>query len=141
MAKKLRKPEWATQLRLVVEEYEEVPFEWGLHDCCLFAADCVYAMSGIDFAAPFRGEYNSRSSALAAISQIGGGSLEMYLDDSIGAENRIDPMFAFRGDVILTHFDGMEMLGVSEGRNALFKGIKGVVAIPLGQCKTAWRIR
>ena len=30
-------------------------FQWGVHDCCLFACDVIRGAGGVDYAAPFRG--------------------------------------------------------------------------------------
>lgn len=42
-------------------------FAWGQWDCTLFMADVMAILSGNDFAAPYRGNYSDRDSALNLI--------------------------------------------------------------------------
>lgn len=48
------------------------PFQWGTNDCALMAANYVLAKTGVDFAAEFRGKYNSKYSAYRLIAGTGG---------------------------------------------------------------------
>lgn len=80
----MKHPDWHNRLITVIRAAEKRPFLWGSHDCCLFAADCAQAMCGEDFAAGWRGTYDSERGAKKAILR-GGGSLEKvlarYLDE------------------------------------------------------------
>lgn len=46
-------------------------FEWGVHDCVVWPADCVLAITGFDPAATARGAYSDEESALAYLAKLG----------------------------------------------------------------------
>ena len=50
-----RREDWPERLLAFARSRERQPFVWGTNDCALFAADAALAMTGHDFAAPFRG--------------------------------------------------------------------------------------
>lgn len=54
-----RHPDWTNQLLAYLAASARRPFELGQHDCALFAAGAVAAMTGVDFAADWRGKYKT----------------------------------------------------------------------------------
>ena len=66
-----RLPDWRARLEAYLDSIEGRPFAWGDLDCALFAADCVLAMTGVDFANDFRGKYTDYASGLAALKAAG----------------------------------------------------------------------
>jgi len=50
-----RLPDWAMRLDDLIRRRRARPFEWGRHDCAIFAADAVLAMTDRDLAAGLRG--------------------------------------------------------------------------------------
>lgn len=60
----VRRHDWRSRLSAVIEEALQRPFEWGHHDCALFAADAVLAMTDRDLAEGLRGEYANDRQAL-----------------------------------------------------------------------------
>ena len=57
----------ATGLNEFLARARQREFIWGVHDCCLFAADWVLEQTGVDPAAQFRGTYSSEAEAQALI--------------------------------------------------------------------------
>jgi len=53
-------------------DLERKRFEWGAHDCLLFAADALVKQGRPDAAAPYRGTYGSATEADAVIDAAGG---------------------------------------------------------------------
>jgi len=49
-----RPPDWPERLLAALAAARDRPFRWGEHDCCLFAADLIEAVTGVDPAAAFR---------------------------------------------------------------------------------------
>ena len=111
------------------------PFRWGVHDCCLWAADCALALSGVDHAATYRGTYSSAAEALRLVQQLGG-------LDAIGAMAgpECPPMCACVGDVGLVTDEGRELLGVCMGTVWLVPASHGLGALPLDAAVKAWRV-
>lgn len=56
-AKLNRLPDWKPRLASYLAEVARRPFRPGSHDCVLFAAGAVGAMTGADLAAEYRGTY------------------------------------------------------------------------------------
>jgi len=137
----MRREDWAERLVELVEARRDTPFEWGSHDCALFAADCVVAMTGVDHAADFRGAYTSARGAMDALGQRG---LDGLLDDIFP---RIDPGFMQRGDICAVARDAaaraheLELaLGVCLGLQVAVPGVDGLQFIPSRRALHAWRV-
>src|SRR5262252_9637341 len=101
----------------MVQDAAAVPFAWGTHDCCMWSADVVKAISidGIDLAAAYRGTYNDQASAQQVISTAtNGGTLEDLMVKIAGDNemNEYPPAFAQRGDVALFDTDSGPALGI-----------------------------
>lgn len=55
----VRKKDWRACFAAEVDRIKRTPFAWGTHDCGPgLAANLVLAVTGVDCAAQFRGEYN-----------------------------------------------------------------------------------
>lgn len=52
----VRQPGWQIALSQYLAEAGRQQFQWGTHDCALFAAGAVAAMTGVDPAARWRGK-------------------------------------------------------------------------------------
>lgn len=50
----------------------DIPFQWGRQDCCLFAANWVWHVTGVDPAAAWRGMYEDEDGARAIWGAYGG---------------------------------------------------------------------
>ena len=85
----VRRQDWPTVLANMVAAAYCEPFAWGTHDCCIWAADVIQAMSEnhVDLAASYRGTYSDEAGAAAVISAAtGGGDLEDLIE-SIATAN------------------------------------------------------
>ena len=94
----MRRGDWEAALVAYVAGTAEREHAWGLFDCALDAANAVEAMTGIDFAAPFRGRYSTAAGAARILRRFGKGTVEQTVDDLFPA---IAPGFARRGDLVL----------------------------------------
>lgn len=81
---------------LVLDRYDK-PFAWGIRDCCLWAADAVYAVTLRDMACDIRGSYWSARQAARVLRDRGG--LEAMVTRRMGAP--INVTEAIDGDVCL----------------------------------------
>lgn len=133
-----RRDDWASRLMAVIDAAGQTPFAWGKQDCALFAADCVQAMTGEDFAAPFRGRYDTGIGAGRALKMMGLGSLEEYVIRVLGEP--VSPTLAMRGDVVLVDTPEGKALGVVAGIEAAVTGVNGLVLMPRTTWLSAWHI-
>lgn len=132
----LQPQEWLTRLNALVRSRMSTPFEWGVHDCCLWAADCAQAINGTDHAAAYRGTYSSAAEAMRLVQQLGG--MEA-LGAMAGPE--CPPMCACVGDVgLVADPEGRELLGVCMGTVWLVPTAAGLGALPLDVGVKAWRV-
>lgn len=131
--------DWPSRLFGFVESRRAEPFAWGSQDCCLFAADAVQAITGVDPAASLRG-YTSKAEAVELIAKYG--TLEDLVSGKCREMNFVEvaPKLAQRGDLVVFENAGNPALGVCLGAHAAFPGKDGLVFHPLAECRRAWRV-
>lgn len=114
------------------------PFEWGRHDCALFAAGAVKAQTGKDPACGLRGQYRTAAGAMKHLRKLGYTSL----GDLIGAQFReVSPAFAQVGDLAVVHDDmATEALGVVQGERIYVLRPDGLGLVPLTEARRAFRV-
>lgn len=134
----MKKENWFELLLEYAECAAGVPFEWGSHDCCTFAAGAIEAMTGVDPMPEFRGHYNDKEGADEALKTIGKGSLYSTLRGKFG--NAIKPAMAQRGDLMMADADGAPALLICMGERSMGPGADGLVYWPTLQCLRGWRI-
>ena len=131
----MRTRNWQAALSAFVAARLHVPFAWGSNDCCLFAADAVQAMTGIDHAAELR-DYGSALEAARLIADRGG--LARIASGALG--DPVAPVFASVGDVVLIENEGRELLALCNGTTGLAPGELGMVVLSMNAAKAAWRV-
>lgn len=132
----MKHPDWQKRLTDMIRAAEKRPFLWGQHDCCLFAADCVQAMCGEDFASSLRGTYDSANGAKRVL-LTNGGTLEKvlacYLDE-------VPVKLAQRGDIAVVLSAGSRCAGVVFGGAVFVPGENGLVRMNV-KPESVWRVR
>lgn len=133
---------WETRLARYIDSRAGAPFRWGSHDCCLFVAGAVEAMTGC---ASLRGDAEYRS-AVGAARLLGEWRGIMELPARHGLAELASVKLAMRGDVVATATatsrSGRELiaLGVCCGESSAFAGATGVTMLPTLRCLRAWRV-
>ena len=139
-----RLDDWPSRLAACIEAARCRPFVWGEHDCCLFACDCVAAMTGVDPAARFRGGYGDAAGARQALRRYGGGGLLETVARLARGHGcpELPPLSAGRGDLVLLpgRGAGPDGLGVCVGARALVATPGGLRAVPARHWRRAWKI-
>jgi hypothetical protein len=122
-----RREDWLERVIAHVDTVRQKTFEYGALDCCLFAADCVKAMTDEDPAAPARGRYKTADEALATLLSVYEANdlpeLMEALAAKYGWEEIENPRYAQRGDIILLKSDAAD--------DPRFHGALGLCAGPL----------
>jgi len=129
---------WAEAMYAAIDAASERKFAWGSHDCCLFAADILLAMTGTDYAEPVRG-YTTQEEAQAIID--GYGEMEIMVTALVG----LDALEAKgknvrRGDLVLMTKELGDTMGVCIGANSVFVDHRGIAMCRTASCRLAWRI-
>ena len=126
---------WQQALSAVIRACWNAPFAWGEHDCVMFAADCVQAITGSDPAAEYRGKYETEVGAAKLMKRSGG--LREMATAALGDE--ISPALATLGDVGLHEVDEAPALAICAGTHWLAAGPNGLVALQHDSIVTSWR--
>lgn len=142
----VRRTDWPTLLFDAVEAARGQKFSWGSNDCCLFACDCILAMTGVDPAAWFRGRYTTRRGAIRCLKTFADGGIAATIE-RIAVDCRapeILPSQAQRGDVLLVSAPEcppeLLAMGVCVGAHIAAMGRDGVNFVPLARGLRAWRV-
>lgn len=132
----MRKKTWSTDLFALINSRRHTPFERGKHDCTLFAADCVQAMTGVDPAAGYRG-YSTEQGAMLIVGKFG--SLEKLVDSMFP---RVDLRFAGRGDIVMFNstLDDKPGLGICVGMDIVAATGSGVGNHSMLKAIYAWSV-
>ncbi len=133
----MRRLDWQERLADLIEARRLEPFRWGQHDCGLWGAAVVEAITGADFGAAFRGQYDDAAGAAEALRLHGGGTLIKTFDQHL---ERIAPAFAQRGDLVCKGRGRTAAIGVCIGAEALFVGDDGLIRMARPDWSAAWRV-
>lgn len=151
-----RKEHWHLALSNYFDDVAYNRFEYGKFDCCLFVAGAVQAMTGVDLAADYRGNYTDADSATKALQTIGAGSLAKTLTSMFGKPRHV--AHAKRGDIVLYHDrdDEIGALGICCGTFSRFIGCvdesgnplpadgeepaQGLIPVLTRSCSLAWAV-
>lgn len=129
-----RRSTWEADLYAYIASVRDLPLMWGSHDCGLFFAGAVEAMTGFDPGAPFRGKYTTEMGAAKALAKFGEGDLQTTLD---GLFDVIPVGFIQRGDGV---WNG-ESVGISMGAYALFVATEGgLTRVPRTDWVKGWLV-
>ena len=124
---------WEEALADYIAIKRHEPFEYGINDCCLFAAGAVEAVTGQDPMPEFRGKYDSLKTSLKVIKEIGAGTLEATMDSKFPS---VEISHAQRGD--LAFLDGS--VGVVMGGFAYFVSDDGLEQINRSLWDKCWGV-
>lgn len=128
--------DWQERLERLVLARLHQPFRWGERDCCLWAADAVQAVTGVDVAADFRGQYDSASSATRLLNRRIG-ILAEVCDERLGPP--VLPVMAQSGDVGMVREPEAPALVVLVGSAWMGQGTHGLVPVDPQAVQFAWR--
>jgi hypothetical protein len=119
------------------------PLEWGARDCCLLAADWIFAATGVDPATAVRGTYRTAKGGRAKLRRLAGGGV-LALARKVAAKQgyvEVPPRRAQRGDIVaFPGAGGMDALGVCAGGFALAIVEDHVGLVSMTSATRAWRI-
>ena len=130
----MRHPAWEQRLSEYLNSQEQSAFEWGVNDCCNFAAACAEAVTGVGFGSL----YPCGSAADAALILKRNGGVEGIADNHY---KRQSISFAQRGDIVAAQVSKHGLsLGICRGIDAVFKSLDGLVLVNMSVVKIAWRV-
>lgn len=104
-----RLTDWRSRLQNTLADNAHRAFEPGVHDCSTFTGSCVDAVTGTDYAAPYRGQYTTIEEGLDLI-QAAGFADQVELVASIFPE--IPVLQASSGDIAAISIAGQRAIGI-----------------------------
>ena len=139
-----RRDGWEHYLDEFIFKRKRSSFRYGKNDCCLFVADAIERMTGVDPAEKFRGQYKTKSEAYDLLKRFSNGEIEETVNKlaiNYGMK-RIDSNFAGRGDVVLVSSPMGNTLGVVvlTGEQVAIPARKGLMFYPTISILKAWRV-
>lgn len=140
-----RYPDWEIRLYNLLNKRAKQSFQWGKHDCALFACDCILAMTGDDAAAWFRGKYRGCHGARRIIRKFTKGYGLESLTDTITRQHHfyeVPVAKAQRGDLLLLDSPLGPTLGIVslDGFRAYAASLQGLDTFSVLAARRAWRI-
>ncbi len=134
-----RREGWEERFNSFIIPRLTAQFEWGTHDCLLFAADSVRALTLVDPGAEYRGTYDSALAAAKVVSDAGG-ALNL-ISAKLGTPED-NPWLALKGDIGLVKagepFGHMAVVCADKGWYAVSEA--GVVLLPTTDVVAVWRL-
>ena len=108
----MRLPDWKTHLIAYLSDAARKPYRPGVHDCALFSAGAVLAMTGVDFADGWRGRYTTLTGGLRVLRRAG---FVDHVDLAAKHFEEVHPAFAHPGDLAVIASPLGPVLGVLQG--------------------------
>jgi len=133
-----RNDDWDIQLFNFIQDSQNTPFKWGEHDCALFTANAILAMTGEDLANDVRGRYTTFKGSLKVLKKLGKADLGQVVSAKLGASKLA--LLAKRGDVVLVNTNSTTALGMVAGLVALVPGKEGLEPIKMDDWIKAWTV-
>lgn len=137
---------WVGNLQSVLDKSNGKPFDWGSFNCCMFAADCVEAQTGIDFLDGEREKVSDKKSVIKYLEREAEGSLIQFMENITAKYNmkEIKPALAQRGDLaIVKDHTGRAAFAVIDLSGQSVTAIKpgiGASRVSLSAVERAWRV-
>lgn len=133
-----RLADWRPRLVAYLAGVAHTPFVMGSHDCALFVAGAVQAMTAVDPAAGYRGRYSTAKAGLKAVLKQGFTSHEAVFAGLFAA---IPPAMAAVGDIAVIDKPGdIAILGLFEGERIAVAGDDGLAFVPRALATSAYRV-
>ena len=132
-----REENWALAMQGVTRAASDRLHAWGSHDCVIFGADCVLAMTGDDPIEKERGTYSTAMEAARIIKDAGCDSLGDLVAQRLP---EIQVAHARRGDAVLCEGPDGVFIAICDGHTAVGPSRHGLVHVPMKQALRAYQV-
>ena len=125
----------------IIQKYGNLPFIWGVNDCCLFSANILHEVRNIDYAQDLRGKYFSKQQAYKLLDEVySTNNLMQVVSIILGKEMKENFIEVSPGNIVcFDNKDNTYSIGVNFGARSYFiSEEKGLVAVPNRICKGFW---
>lgn len=130
----MRAVDWQQRFYAFLFEKKDEPFQWGVHDCVTFAHQVAEVVTGKVFM--IEANWADEETALRSIELLGG--IEAAVAEHLGPP--VPWGWCSAGDIVLTEFEGKELLAVHDGVKLIGPGETGLRRIPFKFATVGWRL-
>lgn len=132
-----RLPDWRTRLEVCMAEMAAKPFRPGTVDCACAAAAAVFAMTGTDIRATFKGNYRTLKGGFKQLKAAGYADLA----DLVGQHfDEVPVAFGRVGDIAVLRSEGQPALGVVQGDRIYIRSMAGLATVSLLTAERMFRV-
>lgn len=132
-----RYPDWRARLTCYLIDAAPLPFEDGVHDCALFLAGGILAMTGTDYAAPYRGRYTTLRGGMRILRKDGFRDHVALVEATLP---RRAVAFAREGDGACVQTEDGPALGIVQGAQIYVLSPRGLGLVPLTAASSAFEV-
>jgi hypothetical protein len=133
----MRRYDWNSRLHHYLEQVVRQPFAWGHHDCTLFAAGAVRAMTDTDHAAAFRGRYTTARGGKRVLRQAGHADHVALAEQLFAA---VSLAMAGEGDIAVVPSEEGPALGIFAGPGVYVVGPSGLSIVARDRATKALKV-
>jgi len=130
-------------IKEILDKYENLPFKWGQHDCCLFSANVVKELTDYDYAKEFRGKYSNKKEAFNLVKTLYNcEDLKELVTKLTNQDIRQDWDNALPGDFVAYFFKDEYVIGINYGDRSYFVTTEGkkFLKVPNRNCEGYWKV-
>jgi hypothetical protein len=128
--------DWRARLGGYLAAEARTPFEYGTSDCALFAAGALYAMTGSDPSADYRGRYTSLRGGLRILRKDG---FRDHVERAAALLTEEAPQRTRVGDIAVVETSEGPSLGVVQGEWIAVRTLSGLGFVPADQATRVFR--
>lgn len=122
-----RLPNWHARLTHFILEVRNIPLIYGKHDCMLFPAGAIWAMTGVDLAKEYRERYSTALEGMQLLRNAGYRSQYEYIRKNF---EEVHPAFAKVGDIALVKNEKNVLVGgIIQGEGIFVLSNKGLILV------------
>jgi hypothetical protein len=133
----MRYADWRQHLVAYLADAARRPFAQGTHDCALFLAGGVLAMTGQDYAARYRGRYTTTRGGLRILRKDG---FETHVALAAHYLPDLPVALAREGDAAVVPTGDGPALGIVQGEGIYVLGPGGMGVVPLTTAFRAFEV-
>lgn len=133
-----RRPDWKPRLHAYLTACATRAFRPGQHDCMLWAAGDIEALTGVDLAAAWRGRYTTLAGGRRILRKAG------FTDEFALADAylpRAPLAYAAPGDLAAIEGDYGLAMGIVQGAQVYGLLPVGWTLLPIAAAQTLWTVR
>lgn len=130
--------DWQGRLYKLISEHEQIPFQFGQHDCAIWAGKVVESVTGEDFYSSYVGTYKTLKGGLRQFKKATGFPSHIkYIENSF---EEVPLSLGRIGDLALIDTSEGPAVAVMAGQFVIALNQYGLVRIDLDQVKAVFKV-